>query len=51
MIPAIRRYRNYWYSLFFKKSTRFGKYRMLPKFSRLGTGSVENYVDELHGFY
>ena len=36
---------------FFKKSTLFGKYRMLPKFSRLGTGSVENYVDELIQFF
>ena len=36
---------------FFKKSTLFGEYRMLPKFSRLGTGSVENYVDELIQFF
>ena len=36
---------------FFKKSTLFGKYRMLPKISRLGTGSVENYVDELIQFF
>ena len=36
---------------FFKKSTLFGKYRMLPKFSRLGAGSVENYVDELIQFF
>ena len=41
---------NYWY-IFFKKSTLFGKYRMLPKFSRLGAGSVENYVDELIQFF
>ena len=36
---------------FFKKSTLFGKYRMLPKFSRLGAGSVGNYVDELIQFF
>ena len=36
---------------FFKKSTLFGEYRMLPKFSRLGTGSVENYVGELIQFF
>ena len=36
---------------FFKKRTLFGEYMMLPKFSRLGTGSVENYVDELIQFF
>ena len=36
---------------FFKKSTLFGKFRMLPKFSRLGAGNVENYVDELIKFF
>ena len=46
---------------FFKKSTLFDKYRMLPKFSRLGAGSVVDellhldellhYVDELIQFF
>ena len=34
-------------TLFFKESTLSGKYRILPQFSRLGAGSVGNYVDEL----
>ena len=34
-----------------KKSSLFGKHRMLPKFSGLGAGSVENYVDELIQFF
>ena len=42
---------NFWYTFFFKKSTLFGKYRMLPKSSRLGAGSVKNYVDELIQFF
>ena len=36
---------------FFQKSTLFDKYRMMPKFCRLDTGSVENYVDELMQFF
>ena len=46
---------------FFQKSTLFDKYRMLPKFSRLGAGSVVDellhldellhYVDELIQFF
>ena len=31
-------------TLFFKKSTLFGRYRVLLQFFRLGAGSVENYV-------
>ena len=41
---------NNWYT-FLSKKVPFGKYRMLPKFSRLGAGSVENYVDELIQFF
>ena len=36
---------------FFKKKYPFGKYRMLPQFSRLGAGRVKNYVDELILFF